>query len=212
MVTVWSSLIHPWEAGGDALLRWDHAMKIDPFSHEAGRIARHDLARALVEYDMDALALAQAGWFHVEPMDFNAIRAADMEAMAAIAQILDKPHDVEAWQRRVETIRQAFQAKMIINERPYDLEGLAEVPILQDSTGQFMTLFGGLPTRGRPKHCWPASPAAFLDSVSSHDDPGRCGQLRPDHLLAWQHLALCELADLSRVAPIRLQRCRQRTC
>lgn len=96
------SLIHPWEAGGDALPRWDQSMKIDHFSHEAGRSARHDLAHTLVEYDMDALALAQAGWFHVEPMDFNAIRAADMEALAAIAQILEKPHDVSMWQRRVE--------------------------------------------------------------------------------------------------------------
>ncbi len=141
------SLIHPWEAGGDALPRWDHAMKIDSFNHETGRSARHDLARALVEYNMDALALAQAGWFHVEPMDFNAIRAADMEALAEIAQILDKPDDAVMWQRRVEAVRQAFQAKMIVDDLPYDLEGLDERPIVQDSAGQFMTLFGGLPTQ-----------------------------------------------------------------
>lgn len=140
------SLIHPWEAGGDAYPRWDHAMKIAPFSHETGRSARHDLARKLVEYGMDAVALARAGWFHVEPIDYNAIRAADMEAMAAIARILDKPDDAANWQRRVERIRKSFQAKMIVDDLPYDLEGLNETPVIQDSAGQFMTLFGGLPT------------------------------------------------------------------
>ncbi|MCC6803835.1 MAG: hypothetical protein IT319_13210 [Anaerolineae bacterium] len=140
------SVIHPWEVGGDAYPRWDHAMKIAPFSHEAGRSARHDLARKLVEYGMDALALARAGWFHVEPMDYNAIRAADMEAMAAIARILNKPDDAASWQRRVESIRQSFQAKMIIDDLPYDLEGVNETPVIQDSAGQFITLFGGLPT------------------------------------------------------------------
>ena len=140
-------LIHPWESGGDALPRWDASMKLATFSHEAGRSARHDLARVLLEYDMDARALGEAGYFHVEPMDYNAIRAADMEALADIARLLDKPEDAEMWQRRVEIIRRAFQAKMIIDDRPYDLDGLEERPILQDSAGQLMTLFGGLPTK-----------------------------------------------------------------
>ncbi|MEO8393492.1 MAG: hypothetical protein ABI700_10930 [Chloroflexota bacterium] len=43
-------------------------------------------------------------------------------------------------------MRQAFQAKMMIDGKPYDLEGADERPILQDSAGQLVTLFGGLPT------------------------------------------------------------------
>lgn len=142
------TLIHPWEAGGDALPRWDRAMgfELGLFSHEAGRDARLKLAHIVTEHHGDARALAENGWYSVEPMDYNAIRAADMEALAEIAHILGKPDDAAMWRRRLEMIRSAFQAKMIIDERPYDLDGSDERPILQDSAGQFVTLFGGLPT------------------------------------------------------------------
>ncbi len=139
------ALIHPWESGGDALPRWDESMKLASFSNDAARDARHQLAQVIAEYDTDARALAAAGWFHVEPMDYNAIRAADMEALGDIAQILGKP-DVARWQRKVDAVRQVFQARMVIAERPYDLAGIDETPILQDSAGQIVTLFGGLPT------------------------------------------------------------------
>ncbi len=139
-------IIHPWEAGGDVLPRWDRAMGYAEFSHEAGRAARLKLAGVLVEFDTDAAALARHGSFHVEPMDYNAIRAADMDAMAEIARELGKPADAERWRRRADSVREAFQAKMMVDGLPYDLEGLDERPILQDSAGQFMTLFGGCPT------------------------------------------------------------------
>lgn len=139
-------IIHPWESGGDALPRWDASMKFETFSHEAARTARHKLAQVVTEYKTDARALAEAGWFCVEPMDYNAIRAADLEAMSEIARVLGKPEDAGMWLRRAEVIRQAFQAKMIVDDRPYDLDGVGERPILQDSAGQIMTLFGGLPT------------------------------------------------------------------
>jgi alpha,alpha-trehalase len=35
---------------------------------------------------------------------------------------------------------------MIVDGLPYDLAGLEETPILQANAGQFVTLFGGLPT------------------------------------------------------------------
>jgi len=139
-------LIHPWEAGGDVLPRWDRGMKFVPFEHEAARTLRIALAGVLTEYDADPVALAEHGWFHVETMDFNAIRAADMEAMAEIAGTLGKPEESAYWQRRAEAIREAFRARMIVEGLPYDLEGLDERPILQASAGQFMTLFGGCPT------------------------------------------------------------------
>jgi len=140
------SLIHPWEAGGDALPRWDSSMGLDHFTPEAGRSARIKLAETLVKFDTEPIALAEQGAFHIETMDFNAIRAADLDAMAEIALALDKPEESANWQRRAETIRAAFRAKMIVDGLPYDLEGLDERPIIQASAGQFMTLFGGCPT------------------------------------------------------------------
>ncbi len=136
-------IIHPWEAGGDVLPRWDRGMKFEQFSHEAGRAARIELAKILTKHDNDPSVLAQQGWFHVEPMDYNAIRAADMDAMSDMALTLDRPEEAANWQRRAEAIREAFQAKMIVDGLPYDLEGLDEEHIIQASAGQFVTLFGG---------------------------------------------------------------------
>lgn len=143
------SLIHPWEAGGDALPRWDSLMKLETFEHAAGRHARLGLAEQITKYDADARALTEGGWFSVESMDYNAVRVADMEALAKIAEALGKPEDVGMWERRIEAVRRAFQAKMIFNDRPYDLAGSDEQPILQDSAGQFTTLFGGMLTRAQ---------------------------------------------------------------
>lgn len=140
------ALIHPWESGGDALPRWDHAMGLTHFTHEGGRSARHDLAHRIVEFDTDAAALAEAGSFYIEPMDYNAIRAADMEALAAMAAALGKPDEARQWSQRVQRVRDAFQAKMIVDGLPCDLEGLAEQPVMPPSAGQVMTLFGGCPT------------------------------------------------------------------
>ncbi len=139
-------LIHPWEAGGDALPRWDGAMGFQNFSHEAGRAARLKLAEVIVAHDTDPAALAREGSFMIEPMDYNAIRAADLEGLAEIAAILGKPDEAASLQARVDAIRAAFQSKMIIDGRPYDLEGADERPVVMDSAGQFVTLFGGCPT------------------------------------------------------------------
>src|SRR5262249_6274147 len=89
----------------------------------------------------------EQGWFYVVPVGFNAIRAADLEALTEIAQLLGRTDDATRWQQRRDRIQQAFQAKMIQGGRPYDLEGLDEQPILQDSADQFVTLFGGLATQ-----------------------------------------------------------------
>ena len=41
---------------------------------------------------------------------------------------------------------------MIVDGLPYDLEGIEESPILQANAGQFVTLFGGLPTYEQAQH------------------------------------------------------------
>ena len=80
------SLIHPWEAGCDSSPRWDRGMKLpERFAPSVGTAARKALAVTLPDYDHDALRLAEAGYYHIEPLDFNAIRAADLESLAEIA-------------------------------------------------------------------------------------------------------------------------------
>ena len=142
-------IIHPWEAGGDAPPRWDTFLGLDKYIPEEGRAARIKMVEELIRYDYDPMALAEHGWFHVESLEINAIRAADMEAMSRIAQVLGKPVEAARWLDRVEAVRQGFRSKMIVDGLPYDLEGLDEKPILQPNAGQFVTLFGGLPTQNQ---------------------------------------------------------------
>ncbi len=140
-------IIHPWEAGGDAPPRWDTFLGLDKYIPEAGRASRIKMVEELIRYDYDPISLAEHGWFHVESLEINAIRAADMEAMAKIAQVLGKPVESAKWLSRAEAVREGFRSKMIVDGLPYDLEGLDEKPILQANAGQFVTLFGGLPTQ-----------------------------------------------------------------
>jgi alpha,alpha-trehalase len=139
-------IIHPWEAGGDAPPRWDSFLGLDHYTPEAGRAARIQMVEELVRHDYDPILLAEHGCFHVESLEMNGIRAADMEAMAKIALTLGKLAESTTWLRRAEEVRAGFRSKMIVEGLPYDLAGLDEKPILQANAGQFVTLFGGLPT------------------------------------------------------------------
>lgn len=140
------SVIHPWEAGWDASPRWDQAMGIaENFSHETGRLARVALAARVREFGCDARALARAGSFCVEVMDFNAIRAADLEALAFSARELGKPNEAQRWQHHAEQIQTAMRAKMLA-PFPHDLNGDDETPVLIESASEFVALFGGVPS------------------------------------------------------------------
>jgi glycogen debranching enzyme len=139
-------IIHPWEAGGDAPPRWDSFLGLEQYIPEAGRAARIQMVEELVRHDYDPTLLAEHGCFHVESLEMNGIRAADMEAMAKIALTLGKPAESTAWLGRAEAVRAGFRSKMLVKGLPYDLAGLDEKPILQANAGQFVTLFGGLPT------------------------------------------------------------------
>jgi alpha,alpha-trehalase len=139
-------IIHPWEAGGDAPPRWDALLGLEEYTPEAGRAARIKLVEELVRYEYDPAALAGHGCFYVESLEINAIRAADLEAMADIAQALGKPLESARWLSRAEAVRAGFRSKMVVDGLPYDLAGLEERPILQANAGQFVSLFGGLPT------------------------------------------------------------------
>ena len=140
-------IIHPWEAGGDAPPRWDTFLGLDKYIPEEGRAARIKMVQELIRCDYDPIVLAERGGFHVESLEINSIRAADMEAMAKIAEALGKPTESTRWLGRVDAMREGFRSKMICDGLPYDLHGLDEMPILQANAGQFVTLFGGLPTQ-----------------------------------------------------------------
>ena len=139
-------IIHPWEAGGDAPPRWDSFLGLEKYVPEEGRARRIGMVEELVRYDYDPIRLAEHGAFHVESLEINGIRAADMEAMAEIALKLGKPAESGRWLDRVEAVRHGFRSRMVVDGLPYDLVGLDEKPILQANAGQFVTLFGGLPT------------------------------------------------------------------
>ncbi len=140
------SLIHPWEAGCDSSPRWDRAMGLPGrFEPAAGTAARKALALRLPDFDHDAVRLAQAGCFHIVPLDFNAIRAADLEALAEIAAALGKPEDALHWRERARAVQQAAQAKLMQPE-PHDLEGLDGTPLTSECASHFIALFGGCAT------------------------------------------------------------------
>jgi alpha,alpha-trehalase len=136
-------LIHPWEAGCDSSPRWDKPMGLPKrFPPAAGTAARKALAVRLPEFDHDPLRLAQAGCYLVEPVEFNSIRAAELEAMAAIAGELGKPVDAAHWRRRALGVQTAVENKLLLPS-PHDLAGLAETPIPCENAAEFITLFGG---------------------------------------------------------------------
>lgn len=137
------SLIHAWEAGSDFAPRWDVPMGLDNPSLEESRAARKAYIKILMEHDCDASKLSRAGYFSVEAPDYNAIRAADLEALASIAYVLGKHADATYWQRKAESVRTAIQNRMIRHNGIFDLMGDSEIPIEEESVAPFILLFGG---------------------------------------------------------------------
>lgn len=146
-------LIHPWESGWDASPRWDRAMGLPgDMTYEQGRLARVALAAHVVESGCDAGALLRAGSYCVEAVDYNAIRAADLEALGEMAAALDRPQEATAWAGRAAQVREMFQRKMVRDGAPYDLDGADEQPVVQESAAQAVALFGGCLTEAQAAH------------------------------------------------------------
>ena len=175
-------IIHPWEAGGDAPPRWDSFLGLDTYIPEEGRAARIKMVEELIRYDYDPIALVQNGCFHVESLEINGIRAADLEAMADIAMVLDKPEEAAEWLRRVDIVRNGFRSRMIVDGLPYDLDGIEEKPILQPNAGQFVTLFGGLPTYEQAQQLvHQLKEANFWDVFPVANTPTDSPEYAPEH-------------------------------
>lgn len=140
------TLIHPWESGWDASPRWDAAMGLQNPTAAQSKAARHALVERLREHGCDAHALRAAGSFAVKAPDFNAIRAAECEALGRIAQALNLA-ETSRWQQKAAAIQHAVQTKCL---RPvadqlvaHDLFGQDETATSPDSAAKFVLLFGG---------------------------------------------------------------------
>lgn len=134
-------LIHPWESGWDASPRWDAPMGLHNPTDDDSRSARHALVARLIAHQCDPRPLADAGSFCVEPVDFNAIRAADLESLAKIAQLLGEP--AEPWREQARAVQAAVRRRMWRDHTLHDLSGNAEAPLGVRSCAPFVALFGG---------------------------------------------------------------------
>ncbi len=147
------TLIHPWESGWDASPRWDAAMGLSAPSDDESKAARHGLVGVLRKYGCDVVALESARSFTVEAVDFNAIRAADLESLAEIAGVLGHTQDALRYRQQAGQVQAAVYSKLYRDGRGVDLFGPDEQPGTETSAAQFVMLFGG---------CLPVKEAATL--------------------------------------------------
>ncbi len=144
------AIIHPWESGWDASQRWDRLMGLYPRDIEtlcALEQKRKDLAALCTAYKYDAKTLSQVpGAFYVEPSDFNAIRAADLLALAEIASELKESSESRELELRAEAVQRAVHDKMLSYKdgefHVCDLLGCAEEKCFTNHAGKFVLMFG----------------------------------------------------------------------
>lgn len=142
------SIIHPWESGWDASPRWDSQMGLsNPTDFEA-REARVHLAQAINSIGCDIQRVLQDGVFCVEPIDFNAIYAANLAALSQIASTLDRPSDAARYDVLANATKDAVRLKMWDDRNGtfWDLAGVDETPIRVPTCAAFVTLYAGIPT------------------------------------------------------------------
>jgi glycogen debranching enzyme len=141
------TLIHPWESGWDASPRWDAFLGLQHPTADESKMARHMLVETLIVCECDVTCLQSAGSFAVEAADFNAIRAADLLAMADIAQHLGYDTDALHFTDKAEAVQRAVQQKILCSHDDtfiaHDLFGGDEQAVSPDSAAKFVLLFGG---------------------------------------------------------------------
>lgn len=145
------AILHPWESGWDASQRWDALMGV----HETGRDVavalsrrRRELLGLVMDRGADIAALAgSTGHFIVAPADFNAIRAADLDALAAMAVQLGEAEDAAALAQQAGRVRDAVRRRMVrVRDgavEAFDLGGAAGTPRAAPLAVAGVLLFGG---------------------------------------------------------------------
>ncbi len=133
-------------------------------------------------------------------MDFNAIRTADLMALAEIADELQEASEAEELEARARAVRQAVHDKMVSFEngelRAHDLLGAAEEKSSVDHAGTFVLMFGQCLSRAEAD----TISTRLLDPVGAFATPykvastSRFDPLFDPRVLARQCLALPQLA------------------
>lgn len=141
------TLIHPWESGWDASPRWDVPMRLNRPTPDESKAARHALVAVLQAAEYDVEALQERGSFCVEAAEYNAIRAADLEALAKIGEWIAAP-DADQWRQKAVAVQHAIREKLARRDASgsiqiCDLNGADESPLYAASGSQFVLLFGG---------------------------------------------------------------------
>jgi len=140
------SIIHPWESGWDASPRWDALLGLSHPTPAESKAARLRLAAALRQGHRDASTPATTMGFQVEPVDFNAIFAANLEALALIAEAIGDHVGAAEWREMALRVRTAINARMWDGAAGcyWDLAGADERPIRVLTAAPFVTLYGGV--------------------------------------------------------------------
>ncbi|MCA9891928.1 MAG: hypothetical protein KC615_03030 [Anaerolineae bacterium] len=146
--------IHPWETGWDASQRWDALLGVEDLPKqnkafsEALKNIRWQQMTLLEDVDYDWRALLGRDAFCVKPIDWNAIRVADLRAMSKIAAALGYNEKATEWTAKADLIAATIADKMIYQVDGHivgcDLvweEGI-EKPSQVDTAAKFVLLFG----------------------------------------------------------------------
>ena len=127
------------------------AMDASDGSPDRLRAGRLRLAAICQNLDCDPIALRDAGYFHVEQCDFNALRAADVEALGEMAAAIGRPSDAARWSRRASAIQRAVMSKLWRasvdgGHQVVDLSGRGELALCDGGAQQYTILLGGCAT------------------------------------------------------------------
>jgi neutral trehalase len=92
--------------------------------------------------------ILRAERFAVEPVDFNAIYAESLTALAKIAALLGRSREEARFSARAKAVTAAIRQKMWDEQAGmfWDLSGENETPLRASSAAAFVALFGGAAT------------------------------------------------------------------
>jgi len=176
--------------------------------------ARLILNEAIKLADCDASLLREAGSFCVQAADYNSIRAADLEALAVIAEALDHSSAAQRWSSAAERTRQAVRTLLwdskIGTFRDAQLRSSGNRTFLgtADSASAFITFIGKVPNQEQaarllerlldPKQFWTKYPMPSESLTAGNYDPTKYwrGNVWPSvQWLTFQGLAACSFED-----------------
>ncbi|MDI7246928.1 MAG: trehalase family glycosidase [Bacillota bacterium] len=180
------SIIHPWESGWDNSQRWDELAGFGE-DEERNKAIRNEMCARLKGLGFDSAAALAAGWFDVEPVDFNCIYAENLAALAWCAQELGFADTACDFAERARRVRKAIRSKMRdpATGLYFDIAriGGEERHIRVETPAMFFPLFAGVPTAGEapalvrrllsPSSFWPRYPVPTVSMEDPRFAPDR---------------------------------------